>query len=422
MFSFVQNWFSPKANPIGIDFGSDSLRLAQIRFDGQDHKLFAAASSDVPSHAQCDPESRFDFFTESVRDLLSQGKFHGRQVVLSLPAHMMYIQHLRMPKMDDASLKKAVRWEAKGKLPIDTSNALMRHLVAGEVHQDNEQKLEVIVMAAPREMINRYLAVASKAKLDVIGMNIEPMALVDCFSHVYRRKADADMVNLFVDIGSSGTRATIAQGGSVLFARTIPHGGNELTQAVAKSLQVSADDARLLRLKAASAEPAPADGRDQRNVSPATDAPAESSFAFLGAAMAQQQAVADPEITESRRVEQACGDVITRLVDELTLCRRYHESTFPGKPVQRLIFVGGEARHRWLCQRVAREVGLAAQVGDPLVRMARISDISIDSGIDRRLPQPAWAVAIGLSFGSPRPVDETSNDEITRQVVAGVSK
>ena len=44
-------------------------------------------------------------------------------------------------------------------------------------------------------------------------------------------------------------------------------------------------------------------------------------------------------------------------------------------------------------------MGLAAQVGDPLVRMGRISEIGIESGIDRRQPQPGWAVAIGLSMG-----------------------
>jgi hypothetical protein len=36
-----------------------------------------------------------------------------------------------------------------------------------------------------------------------------------------------------------------------------------------------------------------------------------------------------------------------------------------------------------------------------MVRMGRISEIGIESGIDRRQPQPNWAVAIGLSMGPP---------------------
>jgi len=105
---------------------------------------------------------------------------------------------------------------------------------------------------------------------------------------------------------------------------------------------------------------------------------------------------------QARLVEQACAEPLAKLIEELDLCRRYHESTFTTKPVDRLVFVGGEARHRGLCQQIARQLSLAAQVGDPLVRMARNSDVGVESGIDRRQPQPSWAIAIGLSMG---PVD-----------------
>ena len=52
-----------------------------------------------------------------------------------------------------------------------------------------------------------------------------------------------------------------------------------------------------------------------------------------------------------------------------------------------------------LCQQIARSMSLAAQVGDPLVRMGRTSDVGVESGIDRRQPQPSWSVALGLSMG-----------------------
>ncbi|HEX8915253.1 MAG TPA: hypothetical protein VF796_23070, partial [Humisphaera sp.] len=102
---------------------------------------------------------------------------------------------------------------------------------------------------------------------------------------------------------------------------------------------------------------------------------------------------------DADRVEAACREPVERLAQELMLCRRYHESTFPAMPVDRLVFVGGEARHRWLCVSIARAMDLAAQVGDPMVRLARTSEVGPESGIDRRLPQPDWAVALGLTMG-----------------------
>ena len=36
-----------------------------------------------------------------------------------------------------------------------------------------------------------------------------------------------------------------------------------------------------------------------------------------------------------------------------------------------------------------------------MVRMSRTTEVGIESGIDRRRSQPAWAIAIGLSMGTP---------------------
>src|SRR5438105_3321684 len=189
MLNFVRNtfggWLGASANPIGVDFGSDSLKLAQTAWDGKEPRLIAAASAEVPGHVRHDAAARITFFAETLRELLCSGGFKGRKAVLALPAASMLIQHIRLAKMDDETLKKALPWEARGKLPIDPSQALLRHLVAGDIYQDQEPKQEVIVMAAHKELVNQFLAVAAKARLDVIGMNVEPKALLDCFAHVY---------------------------------------------------------------------------------------------------------------------------------------------------------------------------------------------------------------------------------------------
>ena len=438
MFSFVQSWLKPTANPIGVDFGTDSLRMAQVELVDGEYRLIAAASADVPSHIRNEPSARLDFFAETARELLLTGNFRGRRAVLALPAASMFVQHLRMAPMDDEEIKKALPFEAAGKLPIDPMFAVMRHVVAGEVYQDQEAKSEVVLMAASRDVVNQLLASAAKAKLDVVGMNVEPKSLIDCFAHVYRRKTDLNSTSCFVDIGAVASRAVIARGSQILFARVIPIGGDHFTRAVSTALKINLDDAKVMRIKLAHAQsvvretkgsaPAAPPPAPVATTIPATDdADDNNSFALLGAglsaaakhageaasgglalaearvapAVACPSRIDDTETTEARMVEQACREPLSRLADELILCRRYYESCFPSKPVDRLVFVGGEARQTWLCQGIARQLMLSAQVGDPLVRMAKTTEIGIESGIDRRQPQPAWAVALGLSMGPP---------------------
>jgi Tfp pilus assembly PilM family ATPase len=267
-------------------------------------------------------------------------------------------------------------------------------------------------------------------------MNVEPKALVDCFAHVYRRKTDAEVTSLFVDIGAAASRAVIARGTQILFARVIPVGGEHFCRAVASAMKISVEEAKLLRIKLAQVQPAaqeakqpaPAPVEAQVNREPvAADAGDENnSFALLGAGLSAAEkrrenasggaavieasapiatttmrtTTASSAEPESVRVEAACREPLARLVEELGLCRRYYESCFPSKPVDRIVFVGGEARQTWLCQNIAREMMLSAQLGDPLVRMAKTTEVGIESGIDRKQPQPAWAVAIGLSMGA----------------------
>ena len=438
MFGFLKT-LATNALPIGVDFGSDCLRMAQLQVIDGEPRIIAAASADVPAHVRNDPVARASFFVETTKDLVAQGKFKGRQVVLAVPAAQMFIQHLRIPKMDDEALKKALPWEARGKLPIDPTQAVLRHTVAGEIYQDSEPKDEVILMAAARDTVNSLLASAAKAKLDVIGMNVEPMAIVDCFGHVYRRKTDQKSVVCFIDIGWKSSRAIIAEGSHILFARSIPVGGEHLNRAVAQALGIGAEEAKLLRIKLCQAQPALDENRAKQEIraeqpKAAEAAPAATEgFALLNASLAAAEkdrrsttiggaggvAVAAPPpapaVISSKPnkagklpadpaeqivlVEEALHEPLGRLIDELGLCRRYYEATFQNKPVEKLIFVGGEAKQRRLCQHVAREMQLAAQVGDPLVRMGRISEIGIETGIDRRQPQPGWATAIGLSLG-----------------------
>lgn len=434
MFGFVKSFVATNANPIGVDFGSDCLRMAQIQITNGEPRIIAAASADVPSHVRNDANARASFFVETARDLLAQGGFKGRRAVLALPAAQMYIQHLRIPKMDDEGMKKALPWEARGKLPIDPTHALLRHVVAGEIYQDSEPKNEVILMAAARDLVNSLLASSAKAKLDVIGMNVEPMALVDCFNHIYRRKSDQQAVNCYVDIGFKSSRAIIAEGDKILFARTIPIGGEHFNRAVAQALGIGTEEAKLLRIKLCQVQPSMDEHRARQEIRAGEPEPAaEESFALLNASLAASEkvkqsaapdeggvatAIAMPVIKKVKGklptdpaeqivlVEEALHEPLVKLVEELGLCRRYHEATFQNKPVEKLIFVGGEAKQRRLCQHIARDMSLAAQVGDPLVRMGRISEVGIESGIDRRQAQPGWATAIGLSLG---PVTDKDN-------------
>ncbi len=371
MLGFVQNIFPLRkifapTHPMGVDFGTDCLRIAQVQQNQRDFNLHAAACAEIPPDIRANPNSHLDFFTRTISRLLEQTPFRSRQVVLGLPASVVHIQNLKLPATDEKDLKDSIIREASRGLPFDAAHALIRHWIVGKTPETTGETPghQVIVMAADARWVNKYVEAARAARLSVVGMNVQPLALLDCFARVYRRTREVESTRFYIDIGSSGTRAMIARGSRLLFARNIPVGGDHLTRSVAESLGVSFHDARMMRIK-------------------------------LGAC---------PQALVSG-VEAALEHALEDLTRQLDLCRREHQSTFPEYAIERLIFVGGEARQRTICKRISKRLAIPGQTGDSIRRMVWNRNIGIESAIDRRHPQPAWAAAIGLSIGPAATTD-----------------
>jgi type IV pilus assembly protein PilM len=406
MLAFVQNMLSPRANPIGITFGADRLRVAQVMEAKGEVQILAAASRDVPAEVRDDRKKRLDFFSESLRELLSRGGFRGRQVVLGLPSQSLAMVHLRLPPMDDGMIRKAVAYESMGKLPFHPSQAMIRHIIAGEVYDKQEPKLETILMASPKAAVEDYLSAAARAKLDVVGLDVEPLALVECFARLGRRKEDTQAVTAYLDIGASGTRVLIALGRKVLFARSISVGGDDFNKAYAKDQGIQFAEARGTRQKLTAEENAslPDENDEDSSSETAPLSGGENSFAFpgsAGGAAVVEAPTAPPTASqlEMNKIFSAIRQPLDRLVSEVEMCRRYHDATFAAMPVQRIVFAGGEAKQRSLCTAIAKRLGLPASVWDPVARLPKDIEHAMELGLDPKNRLPDWAVVVGLSLG-----------------------
>jgi hypothetical protein len=89
-------------------------------------------------------------------------------------------------------------------------------------------------------------------------------------------------------------------------------------------------------------------------------------------------------------------ETVESLADELSMCTRYHTALFRDRRIDRVVFLGGEARDTGLCQSLASGLRLPAKVGDPMARFL------INGAAPKGLPDPqgthpGWAVACGLA-------------------------
>jgi len=348
--------------PIGVDLGTATLKMVQMRKTDNGLELAAAGRAELPPACRKDPPRRMNYLERSIRSLLKANAFKTRRSVISLPAEATFIYHMKLPKLPPAELPFALECELQGKLPYPVEDAIIRHVVAGDVYGDGKAKQEVIVIAAAKETVADCLAMSRRAKLDVVGVNVEPCAIVECFARLFRQPGRGTRSTLYVDIGHATTQVVLAHGAKIAFARNnLATGGEQFNAKVAEGLDITAEQAGRLRRDIA-------DGKD-------TEFKADEVYQLL-------------------------ENPISELTKELTQCLRYHESVFPNQAVERLVFLGGQAYDKRLCQTIARRLNLAAHVGDPLVQIAREKATATGTRLDKNEAQPDWAVAVGLSLGA----------------------
>jgi type IV pilus assembly protein PilM len=370
--------------PIAIDFGVGALKVLQIS-SGEPHALVAAAQVDTPDDILLDSAKRFEFQSQALSRLIKAGGFKGKRAVCGIPAVQMFCKHLQFPKAD-GDVEAQVETALPAELGCHPDALVYRHVVVGELAAGPAAgKTEVICFAVPRDLIGRIMQLLKACKLEPVGIQPSCLAMMKAFEPAVG-EAEANQVTLYLDMGTGATTCMIAHGKDLVFAKTIHLGGRHLDETIARQLKCNIAWARSQRLATENLTPS-------RTPGPAAEP------ALAGAAAVNGTGAAGPGPRLAEHTPAALrfdlSDALETLTDEVAMCLRYHDTIFPGNRVSKAIFVGGEARHRGLCQHIARKLRVPAQVADPLARLGRTGTEPVKD-VDLTQPQPAWAVALGL--------------------------
>lgn len=393
-FGGTMSTLTPTSFPIGIDFGTSAMKVLQLG-PGEPPALVSAVSIETPEPLLGDPKRRFLWQLSQLGDAVKAGHFKGRKAVCVLPASVTYTKQMQFPKSEGVDIRDLAQTALATQLECDPSAFVMRCVDVGPV--GSGAKHEVIGMAVARDFVDHLMVSLKQAKLEPVGMQSEYFAILHAFDYLTRRAEDVNLSSLYLDMGYNSTTVIIAHGRHMVFARAIEHGGRHLDEFIATETRLDLTNARRTRMAmeyltkrdrelardnaiiaAVQPPPAPArSGADQAGGTPVSVA--------AGASFTPADAVgANLDLREP----------LETLTDDIAMCMRYYDSIFPGRRVDRAIFVGGEARHRGLCQHIARVLRLPAQIADPMARVARTGNEQLQ-GVSFRDPQPGWAVAMG---------------------------
>lgn len=370
--------------PVAIEFGTSSLKILQVSQQSEQVSLVAAASLAIPEAMWDKPDKRLQFQLEALPNLLKSSGVKARRAVCSIPICQTICRVLKVTRVEGMTVSEVAASALGAQIGCPPAALVVRPIVISGGTKITP-KMDVLCLAARRDLVETLMRAMKASKLEPVGIQNEFIAAMDSFAPLSRRTEDHNSNTLYIDLGFGATNVLIAHGRNPVFAKSIDVGGRAFDQTIAKLMKIDDEDAHERRLRMRSVVPADDDGSSIASA-PSTN---ERLASAVGVAT-RVEAVLGPRLTLEEPMEM--------LTDELSLCVRYHDSAFPEKPLSRIVFVGGESRHRALCEHIARAMRLPAQVADPMAIVNRTGKEPV-SGVDMTKPQPGWAVALGLCLG-----------------------
>ncbi|MHC4220089.1 MAG: pilus assembly protein PilM [Planctomycetota bacterium] len=358
--------FSASIGLVGIDFGTRTTKLLQLREQGRRLRVVGAGSVDL--HAAAQGAGEAEAITDQLWGAFASGGFSGRRCVISLPRADVRVQSVRLPKMPDDELQQAAMWEASQRFGFDRGAMEVDVIRTGAELQGGENREEVLLIAASHAAINARIEPLMTSGLRPVAIETHFTALARAFSRPTFSPSAVQPVRAVVDVGASGSTVMILRDGQIAFCKPIAIGGDLFDQAVAEHLEMDIASARSLRTARIAAVFGPSD------LAPDTD----------------------PSI--ERAEYDAVRPLLGSFAKEVMLCVRYYGVTFRGQPPQHLILTGGDGLELRLNEALAEQCKIPVTFEHDGPAAASLSQ-GIRDCLHRDPGPPAcWAVAAGLSL------------------------
>jgi type IV pilus assembly protein PilM len=105
--------------------------------------------------------------------------------------------------------------------------------------------MDMIVVAVKKSKVTEYVSVVEEAGFSPLVVDVDGFALGNQYELNHPEEHEAVAL---VDIGASTMKTNVLRGGTSIFARDIPYGGNNYTQAIAQHLRIPFEQAEAAKL------------------------------------------------------------------------------------------------------------------------------------------------------------------------------
>jgi type IV pilus assembly protein PilM len=175
---------------------------------------------------------------DALRELWKTSKL-PKKVRLGVANQRIVVRTIDLPPLkDSAELAAAIRFQAQDHIPMPLEDAVLEYQSLGIVDTPDGPRARVVLVAARRDMVNRFLDAARSAGLRPTGIDLSAFAMIRALDDGHAGNG----ATLYLAVGGM-TNLALADGWRCLFTRVVPGGFQHMVQELAERRGLTLDHA-----------------------------------------------------------------------------------------------------------------------------------------------------------------------------------
>jgi general secretion pathway protein L len=344
---------------LGIDLGTWSVKVAELEAGFRTAKLIGLYEK--PLLPREEGESDLARAARTVGAVIEEEDLSAEMCATTLGGEAT-LRLITLPFGDPKKIEQVLGYELESQILGELEGLVIDNVIASST----AQATNVIAVAAQKELVRQVIDALAKVDCEPRVVGAAALSYAALRGHAFD---DSEHPQVIVDIGHRHTHLCVAQGQRVLFARSIPRGGEDVNAALV----------------------------EQFKLEPSASEEAKHAQAFIAPVGSAAESPAH------RRVDAVVREAVRPLLRELRQTLAAYRAGGGSAP-ERLLVTGGGARLRGLVEHLEVELGL------PTARLElRADDPFVSPGLTgARLGDSLPAQALGLALAAAAPVPQVN--------------
>ncbi|MBU2530342.1 MAG: type IV pilus assembly protein PilM [Elusimicrobia bacterium] len=242
--NFAKKLF-PQKGIIGIDIGNYAVKLISFIEEKKIIKLKDWGYIPLGFAQDATPEEKQAFISEEIKKYLKKKGIQFKFAATSISGNSVIVRYVKFPKLSKKEMVLSLSIEAEPFIPFDVNDVNLTYWPLEDVTEEGQPKMEIVLVAAKKDMIDSKIEVLSDAGLDPVLIDVDAFALETLYE--WQNPEASDSAILFLNIGHKVTNLSIIVKGATRVVRDIFIAGASFDKSISKRFKVDIDAAGELK-------------------------------------------------------------------------------------------------------------------------------------------------------------------------------